>query len=148
MKKNRSTPQSKTIKRVFRQLKKYAPAIVLSLFFAMLTVAGTLIVPVLFGDAIDNIIEAGAVDFKTLTTYFIAIGGIVAATAAVQWLMSVVNNRIVYGVIRDIRAEAFTHIQNLPLKYIDSHAYGDVVSRCIADVDQFADGLLMGFTQL
>lgn len=148
MKKNRSTPQSKTIKRVFRQLKKYAPAIVLSLFFAMLTVAGTLIVPVLFGDAIDNIIEAGAVDFKTLTTYFIAIGGIVAATAAVQWLMSVVNNRIVYGVIRDIRAEAFGHIQNLPLKYIDSHAYGDVVSRCIADVDQFADGLLMGFTQL
>lgn len=148
MKKNRSTPQSKTIKRVFRQLKKYAPAIVLSLFFAMLTVAGTLIVPVLFGDAIDNIIEAGAVDFKTLTTYFIAIGGIVAATAAVQWLMSVVNNRIVYGVIRDIRAEAFEHIQNLPLKYIDSHAYGDVVSRCIADVDQFADGLLMGFTQL
>lgn len=148
MKKNRSTPQTKTIKRVFRQLKKYAPAIVLSLFFAMLTVAGTLIVPVLFGDAIDNIIEAGAVDFKTLTTYFIAIGGIVAATAAVQWLMSVVNNRIVYGVIRDIRAEAFEHIQNLPLKYIDSHAYGDVVSRCIADVDQFADGLLMGFTQL
>ncbi|MCM1546108.1 MAG: ABC transporter ATP-binding protein/permease [Clostridiales bacterium] len=140
--------QTKTVKRVLKQLKRYAPAIVLSLFLAMLSVAGTLTAPVLFGDAIDRIIEAGAVDFKTLTYYFIAIGGIVAATAAVQWLMSVINNRIVYGVIRDIRAEAFSHIQNLPLKYIDSHPYGDVVSRCIADVDQFADGLLMGFTQL
>ena len=114
------TPQSKTIKRVLKQLKKYTPAIALSLFLAMLTVAGNLIVPVLFGDAIDRIIGKGAVDFGILTYYFIAIGAIVAATAAVQWLMSVVNNRIVYGVIRDIRAEAFSHIQNLPLKYIDS----------------------------
>ena len=145
---SKSKPQIKTIKRVLKQLKKYTPAIVLSLFLAMLTVAGNLIVPVLFGNAIDNIIEAGKVEFDKLTYYFIAIGAIVAATAVVQWLMSVVNNRIVYGVIRDIRAEAFEHIQNLPLKYIDSRSYGDVVSRCIADVDQFADGLLMGFTQL
>lgn len=144
----RSNPRSKTIKRVLKQLKKYTPAIALSLFLAMLTVAGNLIVPVLFGDAIDKIIGEGAVDFGILTYYFIAIGAIVGATAAVQWLMSVVNNRIVYGVIRDIRAEAFSHIQNLPLKYIDSRSYGDVVSRSIADVDQFADGLLMGFTQL
>ncbi len=144
----KSKPQSKTIKRVLKQLKKYTPAIVLSLFLAMLLVAGNLVVPVLFGNAIDNIIEAGRVEFDKLTYYFVAIGAIVGATAAVQWLMSVINNRIVYGVIRDIRAEAFTHIQNLPLKYIDSHSYGDVVSRCIADVDQFADGLLMGFTQL
>ncbi|MDE6849945.1 MAG: ABC transporter ATP-binding protein/permease, partial [Clostridia bacterium] len=86
--------------------------------------------------------------FKILTYYFIAIGAIVAVTAVLQWLMSIINNAIVYGIIRDIRAEAFTHIQNLPLKYIDSHSYGDVVSRCIADVDQFADGLLLGFTQL
>lgn len=144
----KQTAQRQTLKRVLKQLKPHTPAIVLSLFLAMLTVAGNLIVPVLFGNAIDRIIGEGAVDFETLTYYFIAIGGIVAATAAVQWLMSVVNNRIVYGVVRDIRAEAFEHIQNLPLKYIDSRSYGDVVSRCIADVDQFADGLLMGFTQL
>ncbi|MCM1437856.1 MAG: ABC transporter ATP-binding protein/permease [Roseburia sp.] len=140
--------QKQVLKRVLKQLKKYTPAIVLSLFLAMLSVAGNLIVPVLFGNAIDNIVGAGAVNFRTLAYYFIAIGGIVAATAVVQWLMSVINNAIVYGVIRDIRAEAFSHIQNLPLKYIDSRSYGDVVSRCIADVDQFADGLLMGFTQL
>ncbi len=145
---SKSKPQSKTIKRVLKQLKKYTPAIVLSLFLAVLTVAGNLLVPVLFGNAIDRILDKGAVDFKVIINYFIAIGAIVAATAVVQWLMSVINNAIVYGVIRDIRAEAFTHIQNLPLKYIDSHSYGDVVSRCIADVDQFADGLLMGFTQL
>lgn len=145
---SKSKPQSGTIKRVLKQLKKYTPAIALSLFLAMLTVAGNLVVPILFGKAIDGIVEAGAVDFKAIANYFIAIGAIVAATAVLQWLMSVINNAIVYGVIRDIRAEAFSHIQNLPLKYIDSHSYGDVVSRCIADVDQFADGLLMGFTQL
>lgn len=144
----RADSQKQVLKRVFRQLKKYAPAIALSLFLAMLTVAGNLVVPILFGDAIDRIIGEGMVDFRVLTYYFIAIGAIVAATSVLQWLMSVINNAIVYGVIRDIRAEAFTHIQNLPLKYIDSHSYGDVVSRCIADVDQFADGLLLGFTQL
>lgn len=144
----RADSQKQVLKRVFRQLKKYAPAIALSLFLAMLTVAGNLVVPILFGDAIDRIIGEGMVDFKVLTYYFIAIGAIVAVTAVLQWLMSVINNAVVYGVIRDIRAEAFTHIQNLPLKYIDSHSYGDVVSRCIADVDQFADGLLLGFTQL
>lgn len=144
----RADSQKQVLKRVFRQLKKYAPAIALSLFLAMLTVAGNLVVPILFGDAIDRIIGEGMVDFKVLTYYFIAIGAIVAVTAVLQWLMSVINNAVVYGVIRDIRAEAFTHIQNLPLMYIDSHSYGDVVSRCIADVDQFADGLLLGFTQL
>lgn len=144
----RADSQKQVLKRVFRQLKKYAPAIALSLFLAMLTVAGNLVVPILFGDAIDRIIGEEMVDFRVLTYYFIAIGAIVAATSVLQWLMSVINNAIVYGVIRDIRAEAFTHIQNLPLKYIDSHSYGDVVSRCIADVDQFADGLLLGFTQL
>ncbi|MDE7087883.1 MAG: ABC transporter ATP-binding protein/permease, partial [Clostridia bacterium] len=119
-----------------------------SLLLAMVSVAGTLLAPGLFGDAIDFIIDKGNVDFAKLTYYFITIAAIVGATAVVQWLMSIINNRIVYGVIRDIRSQAFKHIQNLPLKYIDSHSYGDVVSRCIADVDQFADGLLMGFTQL
>ncbi|MDE6557941.1 MAG: ABC transporter ATP-binding protein/permease [Clostridia bacterium] len=143
-----SSTQTQIIKRVFRQLKKYTPLIVLTLFFALITVAGNLLPPVLFGDAIELIVEEGKVDFDKLTVYFIAIAAIVGVTAVVQWLMSVINNRIVYGVTRDVRAEAFTHLQKLPLKYIDAHSYGDVVSRCIADVDQFADGLLMGFTQL
>lgn len=140
--------QPQVLKRVFKQLRKYLPAIILSLLFAMLSVAGNLLAPILFGNAIDYIAGEGAVAFDRLTYYFIAIAAIVAATAVVQWLMSVINNAIVYGVIRDIREEAFAHIQNLPLKYIDGHSYGDVVSRCIADVDQFADGLLLGFTQL
>lgn len=151
MKKNKQKTQGgqiQVLNRVIRQLYKYTPLILLSLFFAILSVAGTLIAPLLFGDAIEYIVDTGKVNFEKITYYFIAIGAIVGATAVVQWLMSVINNRIVYGVIRDIRAQAFTHIQNLPLKYIDSHSYGDVVSRCIADVDQFADGLLMGFTQL
>ena len=124
--------QSQVLKRVIKQLKKYTPEVIISLLLALLSVAGNLLAPVLFGESIDYIIGAGNVDFKKITGYFIAIGGIVGATAAVQWLMSVINNRIVYGVIRDIA----------------SHSYGDVVSRCIADVDQFADGLLLGFTQL
>ncbi len=140
--------RNRTMGRIFRQLKKYLPLIILSIFLAVLTVAGNLVPPILFGNAIDCIIEQGKVDFAQLYVYFIAIGGIVAATAVVQWLMSAINNRIVYGVINDIRKEAFGHLQELPLKYIDSHSYGDIVSRCVADVDQFADGLLMGFTQL
>jgi len=140
--------KNRTMGRIFRQLKKYLPLIILSIFLAVLTVAGNLVPPILFGNAIDCIIDRGAVDFAQLSVYFIAIGAIVAATAVVQWLMSAINNRIVYGVINDIRREAFRHLQELPLKYIDSHSYGDIVSRCVADVDQFADGLLMGFTQL
>ncbi len=140
--------RSGVLGRILIQLKKYLPLIILSLFFAVLTVAGNLTAPIIFGNAIEVIIGEGAVDFGKLSYYLIAIGAIVAATAVVQWLMSIINNRIVYGVVKDIRAEAFAHIQNLPLKYIDGHSYGDVVSRCIADVDQFADGLLMGFTQL
>ena len=144
----KSGAQSQVLKRIFRQLKKYTPLILLSLLLAVVTVAGNLLPPILFGDAIDYIVDTGSVDFEKLFYYFVIIGGIVGATAIAQWLMGVINNRIVYGVIRDVRAQAFAHIQNLPLKYIDSHSYGDVVSRCIAAVDQFADGLLMGFTQL
>ncbi len=147
MKEKRQT-QSFILKRVIKQLKKYIPAIILSLLLAVLSVAGNLLAPVLFGDAIDFIVGEGNVNFQKLSFYFIVIGAIVAATVLVQWVMSVINNAIVYGVVRDLRAKAFAHIQNLPLKYIDAHSYGDVVSRCIADVDQFADGLLMGFTQL
>ncbi len=140
--------QKKILKRVLLQLKGHMPLIALTIFCALVSVAGTLVVPMLFGNAIDYIIEAGRVDFERLTVYFIAIAATVAVTAVMQWLMNIVNNRIVYGVVNDIRAEAFSHLQSLPLKYIDGHPYGDIVSRCIADVDQFADGLLMGFTQL
>ena len=140
--------QSAIIRRVLKQLRKYAPAIAFSLFLALITVAGNLLVPIIFGDAIDYIIGKNNVNFGKIVSYFIAIGGIVGVTAIVQWIMSAVNNHIVYGVVRDLRAQAFSHIQSLPLKYIDGHSYGDVVSRCIADVEQFADGLLLGFTQL
>ncbi|MGN0804370.1 MAG: ABC transporter ATP-binding protein [Candidatus Coproplasma sp.] len=151
MKKNvnkKNGSQTKTLKRVLKQLKPYAPLIALSIFLAVITVAGNLLPPILFGNAIDNIIDVGKVDFKIISTYFIIIAIIIGVTAIVQWVMSVINNRIVYGVINDIRKSAFIHLQNLPLNYIDSHPYGEIVSRCIADVDQFADGLLMGFTQL
>jgi len=146
--KKSSSGQTKTLKRVLKQLKGYTPAIIISVLFAALTVAGNLIVPILFGNAIDYIVGKGEVNFAVISRYFVTAGAIIAATAVLQWIMSLINNKIVYGVIRDIRAEAFSHIQRLPLKYIDSHPYGDVVSRCIADVDQFADGLLLGFTQL
>lgn len=148
MKKTKKPGQGKTMKRVLKQLKKYTPLIVITILLAVITVAGNLIPPIIFGNAIDCIIDKGNVDFAMITTYAIIIAVIIGVTAIVQWLMSVINNRIVYGVINDIRDEAFTHLQNVPLKYIDGHSYGDTVSRCIADVDQFADGLLMGFTQL
>lgn len=148
MKKTKKTDQGKTMKRVLKQLKKYTPLIVLSIILAVLAVAGNLIPPIIFGNAIDCIIEQGNVNFALIVIYSFIIAGIIGVTAVVQWLMSVINNRIVYGVINDIRKEAFTHLQSVPLKYIDGHSYGDIVSRCIADVDQFADGLLMGFTQL
>lgn len=140
--------QKKVLKRVLKQLKRYRLLLVLSITLALLTVAGNLAAPIFFGEAIDLIVGKNQVSFRGIAFYFALIGGIVAFTSLAQWLMNVINNRITYNVIRDIRAEAFAHIQDLPLKYIDGHPYGDVVSRNIADVDQFADGLLMGFTQL
>lgn len=143
-----SGTQKQVLKRVLKQLKGYVPAILLSLFLALITVAGNLLVPIFLGNAIDCIIEAGKVDFDKIFFYFIIIGATVGVTALSQWLMNIVNNHITFSVVKALREQAFAHIQNLPLSYIDSHSYGDVVSRCIADVDQFADGLLMGFTQL
>ncbi len=144
----KSLSNFKTLKRVIKQLKGYIPAIILTIILAAVTVAGNLVPPILFGYAIDGILGAGQVDFKLIFTYSIAIAVIIGVTAVVQWLMGIINNYIVFGVVRDIRKQAFAHLQDLPLKYIDGHSYGDVVSRCIADVDQFADGLLLGFTQL
>lgn len=107
----------------------------------------TLYLPVLIGQAIDCIVAPGAVDFEGIFPILLQGILVIAATAIAQWIMNICNNKITYHVIRDIRADAFRKIQDLPLKYIDSHPYGDIVSRVIADADQFAEGLLMGFTQ-
>ncbi len=138
--------QKQIIKRIFAQLRGYTFYIILSLFMAVITVAGNLIVPIYFGEVINLMVE-GAVDFEGIAVYFGIIGGLIAVTVLSQWLMNIINNKITYSVSRDIRKQVFENIQRLPLKYLDEHPYGDIVSRNIADVDQFADGLLMGFTQ-
>ena len=140
--------QMRIIKRVLKQLKRYIPAVSLSIFLALLTVVGNLLAPIFFGNAIDCIVDVGNVDFDKIFFYFIVCGAIIIATSLAQWIMNVINNHVVYSVVKDVREEAFNRLQHLPLKYIDGHSYGDIVSRCVADVDQFADGLLMGFTQL
>ncbi|MDE6613651.1 MAG: ABC transporter ATP-binding protein, partial [Clostridia bacterium] len=140
--------QKGVLKRVLKQLKGYKFWLAATIFFALVTVAGNLVLPVFFGQIIDFIVGKGNVNFSEIYFKFIIIGGIIGVTCLAQWLMSIINNHITYNVVKDIRAEAFAKIQNLPLKYIDAHSYGDIVSRNIADVDQFADGLLMGFTQL
>ncbi len=140
--------QKETLKKVIRYIRKYGFFLVCSLVLAAVTVALTLYVPILVGDAIDQIIGPGDVDFVQIRAILWKIGIAVLITMAAQWIMNVCNNKITYCVVRDIRDEAFQKIQSLPLSYIDSHSYGEVVSRVIADVDQFADGLLMGFTQL
>lgn len=138
--------QKQTVKRIFRQLKGYIPLIILSLLMAVITVAGNIIVPIFFGEAINLIAEGGS-DIEGILRYFAVTGALIAVTCLSQWLMNVINNKITFSVTEDIRKEAFEHIQRLPLRYLDAHPYGDIVSRNIADVDQFADGLLMGFTQ-
>lgn len=138
--------QKQTIKRILKQLRGYMHYIILSVLMAMITVAGSLAVPIFFGDAINYMIE-GATDWQGIFRCFILIAVSVAVTCIAQWLLNIINNKITYSVTLDIRKEAFEHIHKLPLKYLDAHPYGDLVSRNVADVDQFADGLLMGFTQ-
>ena len=140
--------QREALRKVLHRLKKYRVLIVLSILFAAVTVALTLYVPVLVGDAIDRILGAGQVDFAAIATILLKIGVLVAITSLLQWLMNTINNKITFQVVRDVRSEAFRKIQILPLKYLDAHSHGEIVSRVIADVDQFADGLLLGFTQL
>lgn len=136
------------MKRVLHYIKRSWLVLFLSILFAAVTVVLTLYVPILTGNAIDHIVDKGLVDFDGLLRILIMIVICVLVTALAQWLMNVCNNRITYQVVRDIRSEAIRKIEVLPLGYIDGHSYGDVVSRVIADVDQFSDGLLMGFTQL
>ena len=137
-----------TIKKILRYLKRYLPLIIISLILAAATVAGSLYIPILVGNAIDNIIGPGNVELSKIATILTAILIIALFTGIMQWIMNSINNRITYEVVGDIRNEAFNKILILPLRYIDKHSYGEIVSRVIADVDQFADGLLMGFTQL
>ena len=136
------------MKRVLKYIRKYTPALVLSLLLAGLTVLLTLYIPILTGNAVDLIIGEGQVDMPDIFAIMKKIAIVMIITAVGQWVMNTCNNYITYHVIRDIRTDAFAKLEILPLKYLDAHAYGDIVSRVIADVDTFADGLLMGFTQL
>ena len=129
-------------------IKQYWAYLIASLILAVVTVALTLYIPILTGEAIDYIIAPGNVDFAGIFSVCKGIAIAIVITMVCQWLMNICNNKISYGVVRDIRDEAFAHIQKLPLKYIDNHSYGEIVSRVIADADQFSEGLLMGFTQL
>ena len=139
---------AETMKRIFKYIRRYWIYLLLSLVLAAFTVIGTLYLPILTGYAVDQMIGAGMVDFDMLFSLLRTMGSVILLTAAAQWCMSLCNNRMTYLVVRDIRKDAFEKIQILPLKYLDNHPTGEVVSKIIADVDQFADGLLMGFTQL
>lgn len=136
-----------TLKKVFSYIGKYKYFLILSMFFAAITVGLTLYAPILVGKAIDCIIGKGNVDFVNMKSILIKVAIIVVSTALIQWLMNVCNNKITYNVSRDLRKKAFEKIEILPFSYIDTHSKGDIVSRVITDVDQLSDGLLMGFTQ-
>lgn len=136
-----------TLKKVFSYIGKYKYFLILSMFFAAVTVGLTLYAPILVGKAIDCIIGKGNVDFVNMKSILIKVAVIVVSTALIQWLMNVCNNKITYNVSRDLRKKAFEKIEILPFSYIDTHSMGDIVSRVITDVDQLSDGLLMGFTQ-
>ena len=140
--------QTATLLKVLSYIKKYKLYIILSLVTAAVTVASSLYIPILTGDAIDYIIGPGKVDYSAILKIIIEACVVMGITAISQWIMNTCNNKITFHVVRDIRDEAFKKIEILPLKYIDANSYGDIVSRVIADTDQFADGLLMGFTQL
>ena len=139
--------QKATLRKVLHYIRHYWFYLVLSIVMAAVTVTLTLYLPVLTGRVIDLILEKGKVDFAGVFQILQRMAVIIAVTAAAQWIMNVCNNKMTYRIVQDIRNEAFRKIEILPLKYIDGHSYGEVVSRVIADVDQFADGLLMGFTQ-
>ena len=136
------------LKRVLTHIKKYRILVILSFVCAMITVASTLYAPILTGNAIDLIVGKGLVDFDGIKDIIYTFLMVTVVTVLSQWFMNIINNHITYSVVRDIRIEVFNHMEELPLSYIDSHKHGDIVSRIVSDIDQFADGLLMGFTQL
>lgn len=140
--------QKEVLKKVLRRIRPYWLGVVAALLLATVYVVMTLYIPILVGNAIDCIVDACKVDFQTMKVFLWSVGICTAVAALSKWVMSLINNRLTYRVTRDIRDEAFAHMQRLPLKYLDGHSQGDVVSRVVSDVDTFADGLLMGFTQL
>ncbi len=148
MAKKLDSKQIEILKKVLRYMKRYWFFLGLSIALAAVTVASTLYLPLLIGDAVDCLFGTRKVDFEGIFSILKRMGIVIAITALAQWVMNVCNNKMTYQIVRDIRNEAFEKIEILPLKYIDSHAHGEIVSRVIADVDQFSDGLLMGFTQL
>ena len=148
MRKKIRSEQSETLKKVLRYLKRYWFFLALSFGLAAITVASTLYIPLLTGDAVDCVIGKGQVDFTGIFAVLKRMVMVIGVTAVAQWGMNICNNKMTYQIVRDIRNEAFAKLEILPLKYLDGHPSGEVVSRIIADVDQFADGLLMGFTQL
>ena len=140
--------QREILRKVLRYIKHYWLYLILSIVLALGTVAATLYIPILTGDAVDYIVAKGQVDFDSILSICKEIALLIGVTMIMQWIMNVCNNKISFGVVKEIREDAFDKIEKLPLRYIDSHSYGEVVSRVIADADQFSDGLLMGFTQL
>ena len=144
----KKTVDKKTLSKVFYYVRRHIALILLSVFCALLTTLLSLWIPLRVGHAIDAIVDAGAVDFEKIGRIALEVLLCIAGSALASWGMGVINNRVTYKVVRDIRNEAFLHIQKLPLSYVDTHAHGETVSRIIADVDTFADGLLIGFTQL
>ena len=140
--------QLNTLKKILVRIKKYWFYLAVSLLLTVITVAGSLYLPILTGEAIDHIVDKGLVDFGGLWGVLKVMGIMIAITAVAQWLVSLCNNRMTYKVVQDIRKDAFEKIEILPLKYVDAHPTGEIVNKIIADVDQFAEGLLMGFTQL
>ena len=148
MSKQKQKVNKGTLRRVLELIRPYAGLVVLTLVLAVVTVVTTLLAPVISGKAVDLIIGPGQVDFGGVGKLAIAMVGTVACTAVSQWLMNVVNNRITFHVVRDMRVRAFEQLEQLPLKYMDAHRPGDAISRITTDVEQFSDGLLLGFTQL
>lgn len=134
-------------KKVIWLIRPYLHFFLLSLVFAVISAVLTLYAPILIGDAIDRILGKGNVDFEGIGAILLKLGGIILVTSVAQWLMNLCNNHITYRVVQDVRTQAFAKLQKLPLQYVDSHAYGETISRIITDVEQFSDGLLMGFTQ-
>ena len=136
-----------TIIKILKYLKPYWFWAAMSLIFAAATVVLTLYLPILIGNAVDCIVDSANVDFDGILKIMLTMGIVIVLTALFQWLMNTINNRITYSVVKDIRKRAFENLERLPLKYLDSQSSGDIISRIVTDVDQFSDGLLMGFTQ-
>lgn len=144
----KQSSSGETLRKVLHYIKRYWVLLILSILLAAVSVISALYIPILTGHAVDLVIAKGQVDFAGIFAILKQIGIVIALTALAQWAMNICNNKMTYNIIRDVRKEAFRKLEILPLRYVDDHSYGEVVSRVIADVDQFADGLLMGFTQL